>query len=50
MSLNKCRSHARGDSVAMPVDHIDLVIRVAKAKEEGRLGVVPSSFMKDANL
>lgn len=50
MDINKCRSHARGDSVAMPRDHIDLVIRIAKAKQEGRLGVVPSSFLSDAKM
>ena len=44
MSINKCRSHARGDSVTMPPDHIDLVISVAKAKEMGKLGAISPSL------
>ena len=33
MSINRCRSLARGDNVAMPEDHIDFVIKAAKAHQ-----------------
>jgi len=38
MSFNRCRSHARGDSVAMPEDHLQLVIQTAIQVQLGQLG------------
>lgn len=38
MASNRCRSMARGDSIAMPQDHVDLVLNTARALANGELG------------
>lgn len=46
MKMRRCRSYARGDSVSMPDDHIDLVVEALLDVENGMLhaGNAPFSF------
>jgi hypothetical protein len=41
MSINRCRSHARGDSVSMPREHVDLVVQTSLEFQLHQLGEVP---------
>ena len=44
MSINKCRSHARGDNVRVSDAHLTSVLQVLERVEQGQLGEVLPVF------
>jgi hypothetical protein len=44
MKYNKCRSHARGDFISMPEDHMDYVVDVARQVVNGSIGAHNANY------
>ena len=49
MTINKCRSHARGDSVRVSEAHLTYILQVLDQVERGQVGSVQPVFDPQEN-